>query len=234
MKKIIATIALLALTSVSVKAELPNLGVFSLTAGLATNTSVWGASAKETRSSETGTVLGSNKDSGVFTESYSSQFIELGIGKYISLGYEVTPDSISTPNNINQSATVDGGVPSDRTVVSVDFNDLTTTYAKLNIPGGAYIKYGTVTTDLDIKETTRSGNTYKNKSTSGTSLGAGYQRFLGESGFGIRVEASYLDLDNVSTDNGVATSGNHNKVEATNLEGATARVALTYTLGRNN
>jgi hypothetical protein len=234
MKKIITTIAFLALSSVSANAiEMPSLGIFSLTAGLAQNTSVWGASAKETRSDESGTVLGSNKEHGVFTESFGSQFIELGLGKYISVGYEITPDSISTPNNVNKVGVYPGDTPIARTTVSVDFNDYETTYAKLNIPGGMYLKYGTVKTDLDIKETTASGNVYANKGTSGTSTGFGYQRLIRDTGFGVRFETNYIELDNVKTDNGVASTGNYNLVEASNLEGVTAKVAVTYTFGRD-
>jgi hypothetical protein len=149
MKKIITTLAFLALGSTSVmSADIRdfNISGLSLTAGLASNTSVWGASAKETNYSETGTLPTINKEHGVFTESYGSQFVELGIGRFISLGYEMTSDSITTPTNISKEG-------DQKNTVSVDFNDLNTVYAKLNIPGGMYVKYGSVSTDLDIKET---------------------------------------------------------------------------------
>jgi hypothetical protein len=229
MKKIITTLAFLALGSTSVmSADIRdfNISGLSLTAGLASNTSVWGASAKETNYSETGTLPTINKEHGVFTESYGSQFVELGIGRFISLGYEMTSDSITTPTNISKEG-------DQKNTVSVDFNDLNTVYAKLNIPGGMYVKYGSVSTDLDIKETMASGNTYANVSVDGTSIGAGYQRLLGDTGFGFRFEANYLEFDNTKTDNGVATSGNHNLIEATGLEGAAAKFAVTYTFGRD-
>ena len=89
------------------------------------------------------------KESGVFTDSFSSQFIELGIGDWVSIGYEHTPDSITTPTNTSRH-----GNPAGENNVSVDFNDLNTTYLRVNLPilSGAYIKAGTVETDLDIKE----------------------------------------------------------------------------------
>ena len=143
------------------------------------------------------------KQSGVFTESFGSQFVELGIGRWISLGFEHVPDSISTPQNVN-----DGLVVLHATsTVSVDFNDMNTTYLKLNTPMGIYFKYGTVSTDLDIKETQLSGNTYKNTSVDGTSMGAGYQKTFGERGFGFRIEGNYVELDNVTVNNGVAKAG---------------------------
>ena len=234
MKKIIITAVFLVFSTMTAQAG--KLSALSLTAGLASNTSVWGATAKESNFNESGADVNINKDSGVFTDSYSSQFVELGIGRFISLGFEHTPDSITTPQNINDCGGGDGqSVCTTATAtVSADFNDLNTTYVKLNIPGGMYVKYGSVETDADFKETMKSGTTYKNISLKGTSMGAGYQRFLGESGFGFRFEANYLDFDNGKTDNGVATTGNHNLIEASNIEGAAAKLAITYTLGRNN
>ena len=233
MKKLITTIAFIALSTVSAKAI--EMEMFSITGGLAANQSVFGATAQQDEydSANNGTIDATNKQSGVFTESFGSQFVELGIGRWISLGFEHVPDSISTPQNIN-----DGGDAGTTSKVSVDFNDMNTTYLKLNTPMGIYFKYGTVSTDLDIKETQLSGNTYKNTSVDGTSMGAGYQKTFGERGFGFRIEGNYVDLDNVTVNNGVTkTAGtglnNFKEIKATNLEGLTGKVALTYTFGRS-
>ena len=233
MKKLITTIAFIALSTVSAKAI--EMEMFSITGGIAANQSVWGATAKQDEYNAVGTAIdATNKQSGVFTESFGSQFVELGIGRWISLGFEHVPDSISTPQNVN-----DGGATATSTV-SVDFNDMNTTYLKLNTPMGIYFKYGTVSTDLDIKETQASGNTYKNTSVDGTSMGAGYQKTLGERGFGFRIEGNYVELDNVTVNNGVTkvgevgrADGGFNEIKATNLEGLTGKVALTYTFGRS-
>ena len=84
------------------------------------------------------------------------------------------------------------------------------------------------------------GNTYANTSVDGTSIGAGYQKTLGERGFGFRIEGNYVELDNVTVNNGVTkvgvvgrADGGFNEVKATNLEGLTGKVALTYTFGRS-
>ena len=238
MKKLISTIAFIALSTVSAKAI--EMEMFSITGGIAANQSVWGATAKQDEYNAVGTAIdATNKQSGVFTESFGSQFVELGIGRWISLGFEHVPDSISTPQNINSGG--GNGSTNDTSKVSVDFNDMNTTYLKINTPMGIYFKYGTVSTDLDIKETQNSGNTYKNTSVDGTSMGAGYQKTFGERGFGFRIEGNYVDLDNVTVNNGVGTStsggttanGGFNEVKATNLEGLTGKVALTYTFGRS-
>jgi hypothetical protein len=238
MKKIITTLAFVALSTVSAKAiEMPALAEhLSITAGLAANQGVFGASATETNRAEDNSIKTVKKESGVFTDSYRSQFIELGLGQWISIGYEHTPDSVSTPTNTSRHGSAAG-----ENNVSVDFNDVNTTYVKLNLPilTGAYLKAGSVDTDLDIKETMGSGSTYKNVSTSGSMMALGYQKHFGDSGFGVRFEGSYMDLDNVSTSNGVAAdggsvaNGGRNQIDAKNLEGVTGKLAITYTFGRN-
>jgi hypothetical protein len=242
MKKIITILAFVALSTVSAKAidlpAMPSLGAFSLTGGLAANQGVFGASATEINQGGDGLDRSRKKEHGVFSESYNSQFVELGVGPWISVGYEHTPDSVSTPQNTTRQYNA-----SEIATVSVDFNDMNTTYVKLNLPyfTGMYAKFGTVKTDLDIKEVMGSGSKYKNKSTNGEVVGIGYAGYLKETGFGFRIEGSYLTLDPVSTDNGVAKgtvnaaagSVNNNRIDATNLEGLQAKVAVVYTFGRN-
>ena len=239
MKKIITILALVALTTVSAKAI--DVSNFSLTAGYAANQSVFGASARQDGYNAAGTSIDiTDKQTGVFEDSYGSYLVELGIGKYLSIGYEHTPDSISTPTNVNDGAAPGGAAGDTTSTLTVDFNDLNTTYAKLNLPfmDGAYVKTGVVETSIDIKETQLSGNTYANKDVSGTMVGGGYQKQLGETGFDLRFEAAYTQLDNVTTNNGVVkTAGtginNHKEVKATNLQGLTGKIAITYTFGRN-
>jgi hypothetical protein len=243
MKKIITVLAIVALSTVSAKAI--DLSALSLTGGMAANQSVWGATAQQDEYGlNTGVIDATNKQSGAFVEGFSSGFVELGIGQYLALGYELVPGSISTPQNINDGGGNGNGGHGEKTSkVSVDFNDMTTMYAKLNLPflNGIYLKAGSVSTDLDIKETQLSGNTYKNVSVDGTSFGGGYEAFLGETNFALRLETNYVELDNVTVNNGVGTkttggtvaNGGFNEVKATNLEGLTGKIALTYTFGRN-
>ena len=247
MKKIITTLAFIALSTVSAKAiELPSLGVFSLTAGVASNSGVFGASAKETNLPDSGVINGTGtsqtniavanghikEESGVFTDSFSSQFVELGIGKYLAVGYEHTPDSITTPTNVSR----EGRALEKSTFV--DFADLNTTYLKVNMPFvvGLYGIIGTVESDLKINKTGGSTSTYDNKSISGDVTAVGYQKFIGDSGFGIRAQATYMEFGNVSTSSGNAQStagGGNNTIDADELAGLSAKVALTYTIGRD-
>ena len=230
MKKIITAAVMIAFSTISAKAI--DLSIFSVTGGLAQNTSVWGASATEKNHDESGTLRTTVEEHGVFAEGYDSYLLELGIGRFVSLGYEKSSDSIKTPTNVSNEG------KSNESNVSASFDDFETTYAKLNIPGGMYVKYGTIGVDVNISETGTS-NTYASKTTDGTSIGAGYQRLFGDTGFGFRFEANYIELDGVKTDNGITSAtasesnGGQNFVEAKNLEGATAKIALTYTFGRD-
>ena len=230
MNKILTTLVVIGLTTFSANAL--EKSDFSITAGIAANSAVYGASAKETNRAEDNTVKSIKNESGVFTDSHESGFLELNAGPYVSIGYEHTPDSISTPEaKARENTAVE-------TKVQVDFNDLNIAYLKLNIPGGVYLKAGIVETDLDIKETTAGTSAYKNVSTEGTILGIGYNRALGDSPMSIRVEGSYMQLDDVTTDNGVTASGGssanggQNKIDASNLEGLNGKIALTFTLGK--
>ena len=118
---------------------------------------------------------------------------------------------------------------------------MNTTYLRVNLPfaAGVYVKAGTVSTDLDIKESLAGGRSYKNVSTDGSVIGVGYHKFINDSRIGVRLEGSYLELDNVSTDNGVSktgatvANGGRNQVDASNLEGLQAKVAITITLGKD-
>ncbi|MBD1159220.1 hypothetical protein IDG58_03410 [Pelagibacterales bacterium SAG-MED19] len=233
MKKIIIAFTMLVFGTVSAHAI--DRSIFSVTAGIAANQGVFGASAKETNLTDTNTTGHVKKESGVFTDSFGSQFLELGIGEWISLGYEHTPDSVTTPTNTSRHG------HAAEANVSVDFNDLNTTYLRVNLPfaAGMYAKVGTVSTDLDIKETMGSGSTYSNVSTDGNVMGLGYHKFINDSRIGLRIEGSYLELDNVSTSNGVSATGatvangGRNTIDASNLEGLTAKIALTITLGKD-
>ena len=228
MKKTLITLVVLGMSTLSANAF--DRGDLSLTLGVAANTAVYGASGTENNKTDTNTQGDIKKEHGVFTDGHQSMFMEANIGQWVSLGYEHTPDSISTPENKSRE-----GINESK--VSVDFNDLDTAYLKLNTPYGIYAKFGVVETDLDIKETMASGRTYSNVSTEGTIMGLGYSKALGERGFAIRVEGTYMTLDSVNTDNGVSatggddSNGGQNKITVDHMEGLNAKVALTFTFG---
>ena len=229
MRKILTIVSLLSV--ISFNANALDSSDVSATVGIAANSAVYGASAKETNRAEDNTIKTTQSESGVFTDSHASGFIELNIGEFVSLGYEHTPDSITTPQADRTTNT------NANTTVSVDFNDLNIAYLKLNTPFGVYVKAGYVETDLDIKESMASGSTYQNVSTEGTVMGIGFAKAIGDSPASIRVEGSYMSLDDVTTSNGVSATGGsvanggRNQIDASNLEGLNAKIALTFTIG---
>ena len=82
-----------------------------------------------------------------------------------------------------------------------------------------------------------SGSTYNNVSTEGTVLGIGYSHSV-EGGLGVRLEGSYMELDDVMSSNGVSASGatvansGRNQVDVSNMEGLNAKIAVTFTFGQ--
>jgi hypothetical protein len=229
MKKIITAIAFIALTTVSAKAV--DLGMFSVTAGLSQKQAVFGASGTEKEFAENGTtgVTETNKEHGVFLDDFSSGFIEVGVGEYLSIGYEMNTDPIRTPTNITNEG------ENNQNTLQVDFDDLATSYLKLNLPGGMYGKVGWTEVDITVTHTSAASTTYtKPGSTEGEVVGLGYQGHVKDTGFGYRIETLYHSFDNVKSNNGAATTANRNEVEVTNMEGVSASFSLTYTLGRNN
>ena len=230
MKKIATILAVFCFSYSFAKAiEVSDL---SVTTGISANSAVYGASGKETNRDESNAVRTIKKESGVFTDSHMSGFLELNVGQYVSLGIEHTPDAISTPQNKRVTNV------NTNTTVSADFNDLNIAYLKLNVPGGIYLKAGYVETDIDVKETTASGSTYNNPSTEGTILGVGYERLVGDAGLGLRLEGSYMSLDDVTSSNGVSATGGtpanggRNQIDISNMEGLNAKIAITYTFGK--
>ncbi len=229
MKKILAIVSVLSLFTFSANAF--DASDVSVTAGISANSAVYGASGKETNRDESNTVRDIENESGVFVDSHMSGFLELNMGEFLSLGYEHTPDSITTPENrriTNVNST---------TKVSADFNDLNIAYLKFNVPGGVYLKAGYVETDIDVNESMASGSTYANVSTEGTLIGVGYSQAL-EGGVAIRLEGSYMELDDVTTSNGVSATGGssanggRNQIDVSDMEGLNGKIALTFTFGQ--
>jgi len=232
MRKITTILSVLFFISYSANAL--EVSDMSVTAGISANSAVYGATGKETNRDESNAVRSINKESGVFTDSHMSGFLELNVGQYVSLGIEHTPDAITTPQNDRVTSEGGGGT----TTVSADFNDLNIAYLKLNVPGGIYLKAGYVETDIDVKESMASGSTYSNASTEGTIFGIGYERSVGEAGLGLRLEGSYMSLDDVTSSNGVSATGGtpanggRNQIDVSNMEGINAKIAITYTFGK--
>ena len=179
----------------------------SYTIGIGFNKGVFAAEGKEDNFDESGSLASQTVEYGAFEDSYASIYVEVGneTGS-IGLAYQ---DDVSTPTNVNEV----GGMPSSNSAtstVSADFSGVITFYGLVNLPMNTYLKAGIVQGDIAVNETQKSGNTYKDQDLEGYVLGFGYQHEADAAN--IRFELLGHTYDDVSADNGVATSGNHNKI----------------------
>jgi len=191
--------------------------------GIGANQSVFAATGKEEKYTETGTLELTTEEHGAFKASYPSLFGEIGINENFSVGVSIQGD-FDTPTNVNDAA----GATATSTV-SASFQNYATAYALIKVPlGGTYIKVGTSKVDVIVNETQLSGNTYPDTQTDGEMVAIGYQ-FNTDTGFSVRAEIAGHQFNDVSVDNGKGTSGNLNKITVNEMIGATGTVSIVKT-----
>ena len=193
----------------------------SFTVGLGYNKGVFAAEGREDNFDEGGTIKTVTEEYGAFEDSYASIYVEVGneIGS-IGVAYQ---DDVSTPQNVNEV----GGHPttnSATSTVSADFSGVITFYGLVNLPMNTYLKAGIVQGDIAVNETQKSGNTYKDQDLDGYVLGFGYQHEADAAN--IRFELLGHTYDDVTANNGVATTGNHNKITISDMIGANAQISV--------
>ena len=224
MKKllIIAVFAVFSASSAISASLTPSVGVSFNNAGFA-------AKGEELNYDESGSLRATTTEHGAFADTYASVMLELGIGEYLSLGVDYVPVGITTPTNTAKEGNASRGAFPDpgNANVHVEFQDMTTAYARLNLPmlGGTYLKFGITTADVIVNEKTVSGNKYKDTDTDGMTAGVGYGHDLAN-GVAIRAEVMVSEFDDVKADNGVAAGGNMNKVIITDMWGARGTISL--------
>ena len=218
MKKLII-VAVFAIFSAS-SAMSASLTDITPSVGISLNNAAFAGEGNERVGSDTGTTQSTTDEYGAFAETYGSIFLEAGFGDVISLGIEYVPSGISSPTNTSREN------EGSNSSVSADFEDLTTVYAKINVPlGGTYLKFGFSQVDVVINDKMASGNTYKDVDTEGYTAGIGYAHEI-SNGFSIRGEVMASQFDDVQTDNGVAATGNRNVVQVESMWGAKGTVSL--------
>ena len=222
MKKLII-VAVFAIFSAS-SAMSASLTDITPSVGISFNNAAFAGEGNERVGSDTGTVQSVTEEYGAFAETYGSIFLEAGFGDVISLGIEYVPSEISSPTNTSREN------EGSNSSVSADFKDLTTVYAKINVPlGGTYLKFGFSQVDVIINDKMASGNTYKDVDTEGYTAGIGYAHEI-SNGFSIRGEVMASQFDDVQTDNGVTTAsvanGGKNVVQVESMWGAKGTVSL--------
>ena len=192
MKKIIIAISSIWLLTVSsaMSMELrPSIGISG-------NMGVYAATGTEKNYNSTGaSVDTTTSEYGAFVAEYASLFVELGLNDQISVGIDYVPQALETPQNISRD-----GVAAN--TVEAHFEDLTTVYAKLNLPlGGTYLKVGYSTVDVISKEIMSSGTSYGDDKSDGMTVGLGYDLEV-SNGFSVRAEVTGSDFSDVNASNG--------------------------------
>jgi hypothetical protein len=226
MKKLII-VAVFAIFSAS-SAMSAGLTDITPSVGISFNNAAFAGEGNSRESNESGATDVTTDEYGAFAETYGSIFLEAGFGDVIALGIEYVPSGIESPTNTSRESEGGSGVGIDpgNSQVSATFEDLTTVYARINVPlGGTYLKFGFSQVDVIINEVMESGNKYKDVDTEGYTAGIGYAHEIAN-GFSIRAEVMASQFDDVQTDNGVATTGNRHVVQVESMWGAKGTVSL--------
>ena len=191
MKKIIIAIGSIWLLTVSSAMSIsPSIGISGSMA-------VYAATGTEKNFNEAGSAVDTTTDEhGAFVAEYGSIFLEAALNDVISVGIDYVPMDFETPQNVSQE-----GEPNQKKALA-RFDDLTTVYAKLNIPlGGAYLKVGY--SQVDVTPKTNGGgnsNTYTSDSTDGLTVGLGYNHEIA-GGVAVRLEVTGTDFGDVNSNN---------------------------------
>ncbi len=218
MKKIITTLLVSCFLYTS-NAMSFSLSDANLSVGISGSHAAFYAEGKETNRNETGTVRTTTEEAGAFTDTYGSVFLEVGLNDIVSLGLDYVLADIDTPTNTSR----DGDASPHNT--SATFSDLTTLYAKINTTlWGTYIKLGYSQVDIKINENS-SRTISQPGDTSGYMLGLGFEKEAAE-GVSIRAEVAATAFDDVSSNNGVAVTGNRNDYDVSDMLGARGTISL--------
>ena len=186
--------------------------------GISGNSGVYAATGIENNFNEAGTAIDeTTEEHGAFNETFMSVFAEMSLNDSLSIGIDYVPSSIETPENVSQED------QSNENKVYVTFEDLTTIYAKLNVPlGGTYLKVGYSTVNVMSNESMSSGNSYGNDRSDAISFGLGYAHELAD-GLAVRAEITGSEFSDVTTTNGQT---NKTEIKVEDMIGARGTISV--------
>ena len=186
--------------------------------GISGNSAVYAATGIENNYNEGGTAIDeTTKEYGAFNPTFASVFAEMNLNDVVAIGLDYVPSSIDTPENTSN----DGGVNTN--TVYVTFEDLTTLYAKINVPlGGTYLKVGYSTVNVISNEVMSSGNNYGNDTVHAYTVGIGYDHELA-GGLSVRAELTGSDFSDAETTNGKA---NKTEIKIQDMIGARGTISI--------
>ena len=125
-----------------------------------------------------------------------SIFGEVVVNDMFAIGVDYVPHSLSSDTAENaQSDKTTTDTSTDRVnKIQVDFKDMTSIYATMQMPNGFYGKVGYIEVEAVTNEELGTGGAYGNATLDGYTVGLGFQNEM-EDGMFVRVEASYMDFD---------------------------------------
>lgn len=210
MKKILISVLFALFSFTASQAEL------GMNIGLSGTMGVFHAEATETESDE----IATDDATGVF--GYGSIFVEKDLGIF-TFGVDYVPSSLEseTAENVRLDKTTTDTRTSKTNSVKVEFEDLTTLYAAINLGEHFFVKAGMIDVDVNTKESLATGSTYGNTSLDGTVVGIGFNNDL-DNGLFVRMEGQLIDFDGVT----ITSSNTDNKVQLKSLEGASASLSI--------
>ena len=186
--------------------------------GISGSMAVYAATGTEKNYNEAGSAVDTTTDEhGAFVAEYGSIFLEAAFNDVVSIGVDYVPMDFETPQNVSQEN------QTNQKKALARFDDLTTVYAKLNIPlGGSYLKVGYSQVDVTGKTNGGSGNTYTSDKTGGLTVGLGYNHELA-GGVAVRLEVTGTDFDDVNSNN---QQTNKNEIIVKDIIGARGTLSI--------
>ena len=151
MKNLRTRIAVLVISFVSFLGIQTASAVEGLSIGLGMNQAAFMGTGEETSTSGATTTKRNRdaKETGMFTDTVGSAFVEYNVGM-VSLGVEYFLEDITTPENTNSQGTTGVSGANVDNKVKASFQDHTTVYANVNFTENAYLKigYGLYSTEI--------------------------------------------------------------------------------------
>jgi hypothetical protein len=155
-----------------------------------------------------------------------SIFVEKSLGDRFSVGLDYVPTALESETTENVQTTFNtthgAALTSVTNTVQVDFEDLTTLYAMININENVYLKAGYMQVDVQTNETLGTGSSYGYTKLDGTMFALGYSRDLDNGAF-VRFEGSVMELDGATLTSTVDTK---KSVSVDGIEGLGAKLSI--------
>ena len=157
----------------------------------------------------------------------ASIFVEKTLGDRLAIGIDYVPMAADSETAENKQNVAGSNLPThtgdsaSTNTVQVEFENLTTAYAMLNL-GPVYLKAGVMTVDVNTKENLATGGAYGNTSLDGTLLAVGMNRELDNGAF-VRLEGTVMEFDGVELTN---TTDSTKSVKVDGIDGYGARISI--------